>query len=36
MWRGRNVADILQAAGIARTVISCMSAEDNWGFDRNG
>ncbi|KAH7395261.1 hypothetical protein DE146DRAFT_615996 [Phaeosphaeria sp. MPI-PUGE-AT-0046c] len=24
------------AAGIARTVISCMSAEDNWGYDRKG
>lgn len=23
-------------AAFARTVISCMSAEDNWGYDRKG
>lgn len=23
-------------AALARTVISCMSADDNWGYDRNG
>jgi len=24
------------AAALARTVISCMSADDNWGYDRKG
>jgi hypothetical protein len=31
-----NFVDDSQSAAIARTVISCMSAEDNWGYDRKG
>jgi hypothetical protein len=31
-----DVVDDSQGAAIARTVISCMSAEDNWGYDRKG
>jgi hypothetical protein len=29
-------ANLDQAAAFARTVISCMSADDNWGYDRKG
>jgi hypothetical protein len=30
------MANKYQAAAFARTVISCMSADDNWGYDRKG
>lgn len=35
-WTLEKITNETQAAAFARTVISCMSADDNWGYDRKG